>query len=84
VIAAGRGLNTPSYPTFPDVVKARKKPVSIIDFNSFLIDTSSGSARLIELAPLAQERSPKEINGTTLEIAEKIATILKVEAKVIS
>lgn len=84
VIAAGRGLNTPSYPTFPDVVKARKKPVSIIDFHSLVIETSSGSARLIELAPLAQERSPKEINGTPLEIAEKITAILKVEAKVIS
>ena len=84
VIAAGRGLNTPSYPTFPDVVKARKKPVSIIDFNSLAIETPPGSARVIELAPLAQERSPKKINGTPLEIATKIATILKEEAKVIS
>jgi electron transfer flavoprotein beta subunit len=83
VIAAGRGLNTPIYPTFPDVVKARKKPVNIIDFNSLAIETPSGSARVIELAPLSQERSPKEIDGTPLEIAAKIVTILRKEAKVI-
>jgi electron transfer flavoprotein alpha/beta subunit len=25
VLAAGKGLNTPNYPTFPDIVKSRKK-----------------------------------------------------------
>lgn len=84
VVAAGRGLNTPSYPTFPDVVKARKKPVSIIDFNSIAIETPSGSSRVIELVPLSQERSPKEIKGTPRKIAARIATILKEEAKVIA
>ncbi|MBW2249248.1 MAG: electron transfer flavoprotein subunit beta/FixA family protein [Deltaproteobacteria bacterium] len=84
VVAAGRGLNTPSYPTFPDVVKARKKQVDTIDFNSFALETPPGRTRLIELVPLTQERSPKKINGTPLEIAAKIATILKEEAKVIA
>jgi len=74
VVAAGRGLNTPSYPTFPDVVKAR----------NFALETPPGRTRLIELVPLTQERSPKKINGTPLEIAAKIATILKEEAKVIA
>jgi len=84
VVAAGRGLNTPSYPTFPDVVKARKKPVSTIDFNSLALGTPPGSARLIELVPLTRERSPREIKGTPREIAARIATILREEAKVIT
>jgi len=84
VIAAGRGLNSPSYPTFPDVVKARKKPLRIIDFNSLAIKTPKGTSRLVELTPLSRERFPKEINGTPLEIAAKIVNILKEEAKVIS
>ncbi len=84
VVAAGRGLNSPSYPTFPDVVKARKKPVSTIDFNSLAFDTPPGGARLIELELLTQERSPREIKGTSQEIAARIATILKEEAKVIA
>ncbi|MCP4406735.1 MAG: electron transfer flavoprotein subunit beta/FixA family protein, partial [Gammaproteobacteria bacterium] len=84
VIAAGRGLNTPSYPTFPDVVKARKKLVTRIDFNSLALETPPGNTRLIELVPLTQKRSPKEIKGTPREIAARIATILKEEAKVIA
>jgi len=84
VVAAGRGLNTPSYPTFPDVVKARKKQVDTIDFNSLALETPPGGTRLIELVPLTQERSPKEIKGTSREIAARIATILKEEAKVIA
>ena len=84
VVAAGRGLNTPSYPTFPDVVKARKKQVDTIDFNSLSLETSPGNTRLIKLVPLTKERSPKEIKGTPREIAARIATILKEEAKVIA
>jgi electron transfer flavoprotein beta subunit len=30
VLGAGKGLNTPNYPTFPDIVKSRKKEVSRI------------------------------------------------------
>jgi electron transfer flavoprotein beta subunit len=84
VVAAGRGLNTPSYPTFPDVVKARKKQVDTIDINSLALETPPGNTRLIELVPLTQERSPKEIKGNPQEIAARIVTILKEEAKVIA
>jgi electron transfer flavoprotein beta subunit len=84
VIAAGRGLNTPAYPTFPDVVKARKKPVHLIDFKDLSIDLPLANAALVGLKPLVQKRSPKEIKGTPEEIAVKLVNILKNEAKVIS
>lgn len=84
VIAAGRGLNTPSYPTFPDVVKARKKPVDVIDFDSLALAASPGSVRLMKLVPLTQERSPKEIKGSPREVAVRITAILKEEAKVMT
>ncbi len=84
VVAAGRGLNTPAYPTFPDVVKSRKKPLKVVDLDSLAIETPPGSARLVELEPLAQARTPQQISGSTREIAARIATILKEEAKVIT
>ena len=83
VIGAGRGLNTPGYPTFPDVVKARKKPVAFVPMESLAVPPAKGSARIVGLAPLVQNRTPKEIKGTPAEIAAKIVTILKEEAKVI-
>jgi electron transfer flavoprotein beta subunit len=38
VLAAGKGLNTPNYPTFPDIVKSRKKPVHKIKLAELAID----------------------------------------------
>ena len=84
VVAAGRGLNTPAYPTFPDVVKARKKPIQVVALSDLAIDTSPGGARVVRLEPLTQTRSPRQINGSPREIAARMATILKEEAKVIT
>lgn len=84
VIAAGRGLNTPGYPTFPDVVKARKKPIHSIDLNDLAFEPAQGSAVVVGLEPLVQKRSPQKISGTVQEIAAQLVTILKQEAKVLS
>lgn len=83
VIGAGRGLNTPRYPTFPDVVKSKKKPIRQIPLDQLNIEVSSARMRIVELEPLTQTREPKEITGTPGEVARKIITILKQEAKVI-
>ncbi len=83
VIGAGRGLNTPRYPTFPDVVKSKKKPIRQIPFDQLNIEVSPAGMHIIELEPLAQTREAKEITGTPGEIARKIITILTQEAKVI-
>jgi electron transfer flavoprotein beta subunit len=84
VVAAGRGLNTPAYPTFPDVVKARKKPIRVVALSDLALDTPPGGSRVTALAPLVQTRAPRQIQGTPTEIAARIATILKEEAKVIT
>ncbi len=83
VIGAGRGLNTPIYPTFPDVVKSKKKPVKKIELSDLKLAASLSSTWIVELSPLKQKRTPREITGTTHEIAQKMVTILKQEAKVI-
>jgi len=83
VIGAGRGLNTPRYPTFPDVVKSKKKPIQKIDFTELNIQASGQGMRIVELDPLVQTRQPKEITGNPSEIAQEIIKILKEEAKVI-
>ena len=84
VVAAGRGLNTPAYPTFPDVVKARKKPIQVVAESDLEIDTPPSGARVVGLERLTQTRSPRQINGSPREIAARIATILKEETKVIT
>jgi electron transfer flavoprotein beta subunit len=83
VIGAGRGLNTPKYPTFPDIVKSKKKPVEKIAFADLNVKSLKASMSIVKLEPLEQARSPKEITGDASVVAQKILKILKQEAKVI-
>ncbi|MCF8113242.1 MAG: electron transfer flavoprotein subunit beta/FixA family protein [Desulfotignum sp.] len=84
VVGAGRGLNTPGYPTFPDVVKSRKKPVQTISLDSLGITPGPGSAKIVALAPLVQKRQPRKVVGTPADQAKEIIRILRHKAKVIS
>lgn len=84
VVGAGRGLNTPGYPTFPDVVKARKKPIKTIALDSLAITPAAGSAKTVALTPLVQNRHPKKITGTPADQAKEIIRILRQEAKVLA
>ncbi|MBF0243621.1 MAG: electron transfer flavoprotein subunit beta/FixA family protein [Desulfamplus sp.] len=87
VLGAGRGLNTPIYPTFPDVVKARKREIKIVGFDDLVkIENQSqpsSKTEIIKLEMFAEKRIPKEIKGSSSEIAKEIVKILKEEAKVI-
>ncbi len=83
VLAAGKGLNTPNYPTFPDIVKSRKKPVKKITLAELDIEAPAAGMRIDSLEPAVEARSPKALGGNAAEIAGRIVDILKNEAKVI-
>ena len=83
VVGAGRGLNTPRYPTFPEIVKSRKKEVKKIDLAALGIERPSSRVEIVELKPAVENRAPRALTGSTAEIARQIAAILKDEARVI-
>jgi electron transfer flavoprotein beta subunit len=83
VVAAGKALNTPVYPTFPDIVKSRKKTVKKIDIADLDIETPKAGTRIEHLAPAEEKRSPKALTGSAADIAAQIVDILKNQAKVI-
>jgi electron transfer flavoprotein beta subunit len=84
VIGCGKGLNKPSYPTLPAIIKARKKEVQQIDLQSLNIGKPAGSIEILELKTAVEEREPQEIKGAPEEIAGEIARILREEAKIIT
>ena len=84
VIGCGKGLNKPSYPTLPAIIKARKKEVQQIDLQSLNIDKPAGRIEILELKPAVEERKPQEIKGTPEQIADELVRILHEEAKVIN
>lgn len=83
IIGAGKGLNTPKYPTVRDVMRSRKNPVKTLLLPDLKIKPPQARMEVVELVPHLQKRQPVEITGTASEMAKKIVQILKDEAKVI-
>lgn len=79
VVGAGRGLNTPGYPTLPAIMKSKKKPVTEVSLDSLGLAPPKGSAKIVKFSTLARTRSPRQIMGTPAEIASQIISVLKKE-----
>jgi electron transfer flavoprotein beta subunit len=83
VLGAGKGLNTPTYPTFPDIVKSRKKEIRKISLTDLAIDKPTAGMAIENLLSAEEQRNPKMLTGSAAEIAAQLVDILKNEAKVI-
>lgn len=83
VVGTGKGLNKPSYPTLPAIMKARKKEVKIIDLKSLPIEKPVSRMEILELKPAVEEREAKELKGPAEEAVGELIRILREEAKVL-
>ncbi len=83
IIGAGKGLNTPAYPTFMDIRNARKKEVRQIDLEDLDLEKSAAGMEIIELKPAVENRQAKELKGSPQEIVRQLIEVLRDEAKVI-
>jgi electron transfer flavoprotein beta subunit len=83
VVGTSKGLNTPTYPTLPAIMKARKKEVRIIELDSLAVDKPGSGVEIRELKPAVEQRKAKEIKGQPQEIARQLVKILREEAKVL-
>jgi electron transfer flavoprotein beta subunit len=83
VVAAGKGLNTPRYPTFPDIVKSRKKPVDTIAMEDLPIETPAGGVEVVRYESAAEPRHPKALAGSAESIAAQLVALLRDEARVL-
>jgi electron transfer flavoprotein beta subunit len=84
VIGTGKGLNKPSYPTLPAIMKARKKEVKIIDLKSLAIENPVSSMEILELKPAVEEREAIELKGPPQEAVGELIRILREEVKVLA
>ena len=83
VIGAGKDLNQPSYPKLPDILKARKKPLTEIELSDLGIATPASRVEMINIESVKEERYPETIDGTADEIADTIVHVLREKAKVL-
>lgn len=83
VVGASKGLNTPTYPTLPAIMKARKKEVRIIEWDRLAVEKPAGGVEIRELKPSVEQRASKELKGQPQEVARQVVQILREEAKVL-
>lgn len=82
LIGCEKGLNTPRYATLPGIMKARSKPVKVLQAADLIGDVSP-LVNLISLEPPLERKPGRIIGGSISEAAEKLVELLRSEAKVI-
>ena len=79
VIGATKGLNEPRYPKLPDILKAKKKEIKLIDIADLGIDLSSGNTEVLELESVPERSEAKMLSGSPREIAAQLVNVMKEE-----
>jgi len=77
VVGASKGLNTPRFPKFPDIMKAKKKPITELALSDLGLD--SGGADLVTLEPVPERSGARMMQGSVRASVEELVTILKDE-----
>jgi electron transfer flavoprotein beta subunit len=83
VIAAGKDLNKPRYPTFIDIRKAKKKEIQQIHLASLQLEKPSAGMEILELKSAVEQRQAKELKGQPEEVVKQLIQVLHDEAKVL-
>jgi electron transfer flavoprotein beta subunit len=82
VIAANKGLNMPRYASLPGIMKAKKKVIKELDFNS--LNTGATAKTKVLSMELPAEKPPvKMLSGDSSAQAAALVTALRDEAKVL-
>jgi electron transfer flavoprotein beta subunit len=80
IIAAQKGLNEPRYPSLPNIMKAKQKPIQDV------AGTASGArTEVVKMDKPERKRANKIVNadGNPQQAAQELARLLHEEAKVI-
>jgi electron transfer flavoprotein beta subunit len=80
VIGAAKGLNEPRYPKLPDILKAKKKEIKLIDMMDLDIDLSAANSEIMGLESVPEPSEAKMLSGSPRQIAEHLVDLMKEEA----
>ncbi len=80
-----KGINTPRYPTLPNIMKAKKKEIKELGFSDLGLNPDDLASNLDtqEMSLPRQERLNKIIDGDTPERVNQLLSILRQEEKVL-
>jgi electron transfer flavoprotein beta subunit len=78
VITADLRLNTPRYAKLPDIMKARRKTIAVMDLDDLGVDDTALKIEVVRL-----EEPPKRQAGALVESVDELVAKLKNEARVL-
>jgi electron transfer flavoprotein beta subunit len=82
VLGATKGLNEPRYPKFPDIMKAKKKPVAQMSLADLGVEANTAT-ELMKLEAVPERSGAKMIEGELNAQVGELVRILKEEEKVL-
>ena len=83
VLGTTKGLNEPRYPKFPDIMKAKKKPLKEVSIADLSVSADGAQSELVKLEKVPERTGAKMLGGDVRQAMEELVTILKEEEKVI-
>jgi electron transfer flavoprotein beta subunit len=83
VLGTTKGLNEPRYPKFPDIMKAKKKPVKEVAIADLGVSVDGAQSELVKLEKVPERTGAKMLGGDVRQAMEELVKILKEEEKVI-
>lgn len=82
LVTADKSLNAPRYPTLPNIMKAKKKPLTVWTLADVGISGVAAGASRASIALPPAKSGAKMIPGEPAEAAQALAQLLHTEAKV--
>jgi electron transfer flavoprotein beta subunit len=82
VLGATKGLNEPRYPKFPDIMKAKKKPVTQMSLADLGVEANAAT-KLMKLEAVPERSGAKMLEGDLNAQVGELVRILNEEEKVI-
>ena len=84
LLTVDKGLVEPRYPSLPNLMKAKKKPVKTLTSADLPgVDASQAGSDFVSIAPPPPRPECKVIEGEPEEMAKELVRVLREEAKVI-
>jgi electron transfer flavoprotein beta subunit len=82
VLGATKGLNEPRYPKFPDIMKAKKKPIKEVSLADLGLSSDGAMSERVQLEKVPERSGARMMEGDVRQAVDQLVNILK-EEKVI-
>ena len=84
LVTCEKGLCEPRYPSLPNLMKAKKKPVETLALSDLDgVEAATAGVRFVSIEPPPPRAACTVVTGEPEEMAKELVRLLREEAKVI-